>query len=100
VIVAAVGGAGLITGLVLNLKANSLADSIRPPNTFQRSTESSRESYQTLSWVGYGVGAACVATGAVLYIIGYSSGHSQSASAAVVPLLGPGQAGAAFAGAF
>ena len=26
--------------------------------------------YKTLSWVGYGVGSACLATGAILFVVG------------------------------
>jgi tetratricopeptide (TPR) repeat protein len=48
-IVASVGAASLVAGLALNLKANSIASSISPPNTYQRSTESERKRYQTLA---------------------------------------------------
>lgn len=91
-VVAGVGVAGLIAGVALNLKANSVADSITPPNTYQRSTESTRKNYEALSWLGYGVGVAGLATGAVVFGLGWSrksSGHGL----AVMPALGPGLAG-------
>ena len=89
--------AGLVAAVVLNLKANSLANSIEPPKTYNRDTESSRKTYETLSWVGYGVGAAGLVTGAILYGLGWSK---SSDTVAVVPTVGPGLAGASLAGAF
>jgi hypothetical protein len=53
VVIASVGVAGLVTGVILNLKANSLASSITPPITYDRSKESTRQTYETFSWVGY-----------------------------------------------
>jgi len=46
------------------------------------------------------VGAACVATGAVLYYLGLRSGSAGSTSFALVPAFAPGQAGALLKGAF
>jgi hypothetical protein len=61
--IAAVGGAALVAGIVFNLKANSLASDLKKTDGYTSDKESSRKTYQTLGWVGYGVGAACVATG-------------------------------------
>ena len=100
---AAVGGAGIATGVILNLKANSLAKNLEAANgssttLYSRSTESSRSTYQTLGWVAYGAGAACLAGGAVLYLLGY--GQGQSGQVAFVPAVGAGHVGAALQGAF
>jgi hypothetical protein len=101
VVTASVGGAALIAGVILNLKVNSMAGSMETtPGGYTPSKESNRKTYQTLGWVGYGAGAACVATGAVLYILGLKSGPSSSASLAFVPAFAPGQAGAVLKGAF
>lgn len=97
-----VGGVGLVAvgaGVALNLKANNLAKSIEPPNTYERSTETSRKNYQTFSWVSYGVGAAAIVTGAILCGVGWSRG-SNSKDVALIPVVGPGLAGAAMKGAF
>jgi len=100
VVVASVGVAGLVTGLVLNLKANSLASSIDPPaHTFDRSTESTRKSYEAGSWIGYGVGAAGVVAGAILYGIGRAQA-GRSTEVAVFPSIASSFAGAAVAGTF
>jgi hypothetical protein len=95
----AVGVAGLATGVILNVKANQLADEMDASNTsYSRSKESTRGSYETFGWVGYGVGAACVAGGAILYILGHIQGRSSQA--ALLPTAGPGQLGAVVQGAF
>jgi hypothetical protein len=94
---------GIATGVILNLKANSLAKNLEAASgssttLYSRSTESSRSTYQTLGWVAYGAGAACLAGGAVLYLLGHSQG--QNAQVAFVPAVGAGHVGAALQGAF
>jgi len=98
-VILGVGIAGVVTGLALNLKANSVAKSIEPPNTYDRGTESSRKSYEVWSWVGYGAGAAGIVTGTVLYIIGWSSGQNTD-RLALAPVVGPNFAGATLRGDF
>jgi hypothetical protein len=100
---AAVGVAGIATGVILNLKANSLAKDLNDANgssttLYSRSKESSRSTYQTLGWVAYGAGAACLVGGAALYWLGYNQG--QKAQVAFVPEVGAGHVGAALQGAF
>jgi hypothetical protein len=97
IITAAVGGAALVAGVLLNLKVNSMASDFQSLNGYTDSKESDRKTYQTLGWVSYGVGAACVATGAVLTILGLQD-RQGSTPMAFVP--GPGGASAVFKGAF
>jgi hypothetical protein len=97
IVTAAVGGAALVAGLFLNLKVNSMASDFQSLNAYTDSKESDRKTYETLGWVSYGVGAACVATGAVLYIVGLQ-GKQGSTSMAFVP--GPGGAAAVLKGSF
>jgi hypothetical protein len=99
-VTAVVGGAGLVAGLVFNLKANSLAHTLEQPTSYTRSDASSRSTYVTLGWTAYGVGAACVATGAVLYYLGLRSAHENEGSVALLPAVGPDQVGAVMKGAF
>jgi hypothetical protein len=98
IVTAAFGAAGLLTGIALNLKANSLAKEIEPPNAYDASKESTRKSYETFSWIGYGVGAAAIATGAILYGVGLS--RASSDKVAFVPAVGPGLAGLTLRGTF
>lgn len=100
IVLASVGTAAVVAGVLLNLHANSLADSIDPPShTFNRDTESTRATYETLSWIGYGVGAAGLATGAVLYLVG-SRASTGSSDVTLVPEIRPGLAAAVLTRAF
>jgi hypothetical protein len=98
VIVAALGGAALVTAVALNLKVNSMAKDLEAPGAYSRSTESRRSDYATLTWIGYGVGGACLAGGAVLYLLGRRSARTDAV--ALAPVIGPDHAGAALRGAF
>jgi hypothetical protein len=96
-VLGAAGVAGLATGLVLNLKANGMSSDLE--NQYDPGVDSSRKSYKTGAWIGYGAGAACLAGGVVLYAIGWSRGRDGSA-VALVPTVAPGMAGTVLMGAF
>jgi tetratricopeptide (TPR) repeat protein len=96
VVTAAVGGATLIAALALNLKVNGMIQDLR--HDYDKNDESSSKTYKTLSQVGYGVGAALVAGGAVLYYLGRRAGAR--ARLAVLPSFAAGTAGAVLQGAF
>jgi hypothetical protein len=96
--VAGLGVASLVTAVVLNIKANGIADDLNKPAGYDRDKVSRRSSYETGSWVGYGVGSACLAGGAILYYLGHSPGSS--GAVALVPVIAPDQAGVAFHGGF
>jgi hypothetical protein len=98
--VASVGAAALIAGVVLNLKVNSMSSDLQKPDNFNRDTDNSRKNYKTLGWISYGVGAACLAGGSLLYYLGWHSGRNSGSSVALVPNVAPGTAGAALTGAF
>lgn len=97
-----VASAGLLSagvGLVFNLKANSTVDDMhKTPDGYTK--ESDRKNYETAAWIGYGVGAACVVTGAILYTIGRTARSTGSGSVALIPALGSDHAGAVLTGAF
>jgi hypothetical protein len=98
VVTASAGGALLITGTILNLKVNSMSKDLE--THYVTSTSSSRQDYKTFSQVSYGVGAACVAGGALLYYLGVRSGRSSAAQVALAPALAPGAVGAILGGSF
>jgi hypothetical protein len=100
IITAAFGGAAVVSGVILNLKVNSMASDMQKTNGYTDGKDSDRKTYQTLGWVGYGVGVACVATGAVLYYLGVRSGPPGTSSVALVPAFAPGQASASVKGVF
>jgi hypothetical protein len=97
IVVSSVGVAALGTAVFFNLKANSMAKELETPTGYGRSKVTDRKHYETLGWIGYGVGAACLAGGVVLYAIGLGSGSSQ---VALAPTLAPGHAGLSFQGVF
>jgi hypothetical protein len=100
IIVGAVGVAAVGLGMGFNVKANSMVNDMHTKvDYYSENTNSSRESYQILAWVGYIGGAALVATGVVLVAVGASRGRS-SQSVALVPTVGPDQAGMLLSGAF
>jgi hypothetical protein len=96
-LVAGVGGAGLIAGLVLNLKVNSMSSDLE--GNYRLAADATRKNYKTAGWIAYGTGAACLAGGAVLYYLGWRR-ESGSSSLALVPTAGPDIAGAILVGDF
>ena len=92
--------AALVTGIALNLKVNSMATDLEKAGNFNRDTDTSRKNYKTLGWVSYGVGAACLAGGSLLYYLGWRAGSGSASAVAFAPTLAPGMAGAALKGAF
>ena len=101
IVTASIGGAAVIAGVIFNLKVNSMASDMQnTPGGYSDGKESDRKTYETLGWISYGVGAACVATGAALYVLGLKSGPRGSTSVALVPAFSPSQVGAILEGAF
>jgi hypothetical protein len=101
IITASVGGAGLIVGIFLNLHANSMASEMENNvGGYTPSKNSSHDTYVKATWVSYGVGAACIATGAVLFGIGLGSSRDASSGVAIVPAFDSHLAGLALAGRF
>lgn len=99
IVTAGVGVATIATGVILALKANSLASDLESsPTSYDRDKESTRSSYATFSTVGYVAGGACVVGGAILYYFGWRQG--QPSSIALVPIISPVATGAVLQGAF
>ncbi len=99
IVVATFGVAALGAGILLNVKANSTVNDMY--STYDGySKESERKTYEALAWVGYGLGAACVVTGAVLYAVGLKARSGPASRLAFVPVVGTSQAGAVLTGEF
>ena len=97
IVVGSVGVAALGSAVLLNLKANAMAKDLETPTGYERSKVSDRKQVETFAWIGYGVGAACLAGGAILYAVGLSSGSSP---VALAPTLAPDHAGLRLQGVF
>jgi hypothetical protein len=92
------GGVALVAGIIFNLKANSLATDIEKTDGYSPSKESNRKTYETLGWIGYGAGAALVASGALLFILGLRAAGNPSVT--IVPTVAPEYAGVVAKGGF
>jgi tetratricopeptide (TPR) repeat protein len=93
IIVASVGVAAVATAVGLTLKSNSLATS-----SFSQDREKERSTLKTWVWVSYGVGAAAIATGAILYVAGWP--NDSSYSVALLPIVAPNEASILLRGRF
>lgn len=104
-VVGAMGGAGVLAGVVLSLKAQSLTDQLnnRPKGSpYDQGTDSSRETYRTWGFVGYGLGAAGILAGATAYLLGWRGVKQASPTARVslIPVVGPDGSVLSLQGAF
>ena len=93
IVTVSIGAAALIAGTVLNIKYNNTIDDLQ--SHYNPSTDSSNQTTKTMVLVGYGAGAACVAGGALLYLLGWKAG-----TATVAPTAVAGNPGAILVGAF
>lgn len=94
----ALGAGALTTAVLLNLKANKMASDLNKPEGYDQDKVSQRNTKETLSWIGYGVGAACLTGAAILLYFGYRS--DDSSRVALTPSVVPGQAGLSLQGVF
>jgi len=99
IIVGSVGLVAVGTGVAMNLHANSLASDLNSPTGYDRDKASSHSLYKNLTYVGYGVGAACLVSGAVLYLLG-SRAETEAPSIALRPLITPDLASLSLQGVF
>ena len=95
------GAAGLLaigTAIYFSTRVTSLSDKISTSDTPSASDYQSGKNAQTIQWVFYGVGAAAVGTGSVLYYLGWRA--SETGRTAFAPMIGPDIAGLSAKGAF
>ena len=101
IVTASAGVALVAAGVVFSLEANSLlTDMYNKVDGYSSSKESEAKLCKTLGWVGYGAGAALIATGAILYGVGLKARGDTSTTVAVLPAVGANQVGAIISGAF
>jgi hypothetical protein len=100
IVTAAVGVAALGAGVAFNVLANNTVGDMESSLNGYANKNSTHDTYVTLAWVGYGVGAACVVAGAISYGFGFKAKSASSTNLALVPTVGQGAAGASLLGAF
>jgi hypothetical protein len=98
IVCAIVGLAAVGAGVGLALKTQSITSDENKAGGATKVQEDQRKSLVTWGWVGYGVGAAAIATGAILYIVGWPS--DQSTKVALLPMLAPDGASVMLKGKF
>jgi len=65
-----------------------MASDLEQPGAYSRSDDARRADYATAAWIGYGVGGALVAGGALLYYLGWTSARAGDASVSLAPTRG------------
>ena len=98
IVCAAVGLAAVGTGVGLALKTQSMSSDADKNGGTTQAQENLRKSLETWGWVSYGVGAAAIATGVVLYIVGWP--NDKSTNVALLPALAPDGASMVLRGRF
>jgi len=94
----ALGLASIGTAIYYYTRATSLSDKVTGANPASPSDYQAGKDAETMQWVFYGVGAAALATGTVLYLLGYS--QATPAQVSLAPILGPRSAGLSVQGGF
>lgn len=98
-VVLGITGVALVgAGIFCGAEAASYSHSVETGSVFNPSFQDRGKLYETLQWVGYGVGAGLVATGAALYGIGVVAGKAPAV--ALAPSVFPGGAGLGAQGVF
>jgi hypothetical protein len=97
------GGVAFVgAGVAFGVLAHSQAQTDSKAMTFDPASQSKGKTYQTLQYVGYGLGGALLVAGVVTYIIGYQRGDAEPApqQTALLPSIVPVAGGvvAGFAG--
>ena len=95
---AAVGLAAVGTGIGLALKTQDMSSEAQKSGGGTKAQEDQRKSLETWGWVSYAIGAAAIATGAILYIVGWPSDKSTNVS--LLPTLAPDGASMTVQGRF
>jgi hypothetical protein len=85
-------------GIYYYTRARSLSDSVSNSQSPKASDDQAGRDAQTMQWVFYGIGAGALATGTVLYLLGWPSKESGRTVAA--PIMGPGLVGISAQGTF
>ena len=88
IICGATGLAAVAAGVFFSLETDDYSSTVSRGDIFNPNFDDRGKLYEKLQWVGYGAGAALVATGAVLYGLGVSSSRAAGVALAPTPLAG------------
>jgi len=87
------------TAIYFYTRAVSLSDKVSNSDAPDSDYRSGKNA-ETMQWVFYSVGAGALATGTILYLLGWPSSVAGQAATGVTPMLGPGIAGLSAQGTF
>jgi hypothetical protein len=96
----AIGVVSVGTAIYYYTRAKSYSDKVSGQTVRNSSDLSAGRHAETMQWVFYSAGAAAIATGTLLYVLGWQATDAGRAVAGVAPLLGPGVAGISAQGVF
>jgi drug/metabolite transporter (DMT)-like permease len=94
------GMASIATGAYFYTRARSYSDKVSNQSTPNPSDASAGKNAETMQWVLYSAGGAALATGVLLYALGWPNEESHRPVAKFAPILGHGLAGLSAQGAF
>jgi hypothetical protein len=101
IVTSAVGAGSAVAGIIFNLKANDAAKKVETEAGAYPASSRDEKNFRTYAWIGYGTGAACLAAGAVMIVLGATKTSSgSSVDLAFHPTFGPGLTGAMITGGF
>jgi tetratricopeptide (TPR) repeat protein len=104
IVTGSMGAAALIAGVIFSVETHSISNDVTSDaanRSYSRTTADRGKLFADLQWVGYGVGAAALGCGVVLYYLGYRTGQSPASdSVSLAPVLLPGGTGAVVQGSF
>lgn len=101
IITASVGAAFVGAGVLANFRANQITHEMNTEiGSYSEQKENKSKSYNKLAWAGYGLGAACIATGAILVALGLRSRNGDHVSTVLLPVLIGNQMGVSLTGVF
>lgn len=94
------GVASAGTAIYYYTRAKSFSDKVSGQAVPNPADESEGKRAQTMQWVFYSAGAVAIATGTLLYVLGWQAATEQRAGAGLAPMLAPGLVGISAQGAF
>jgi len=104
IVTGSVGAAFVVAGVIFSIDTHSVSSDVASNaahRNFSRTTYDRGKLFEELQWVGYGVGAAALAAGGVLYYLGYQAAHSSASDSVSLLLMPfPGGTGAVVQGSF
>jgi tetratricopeptide (TPR) repeat protein len=99
----ACGAAGLASvgvAIYYYARARSLSDRVTTAQNPTAADDQAGRDAETMQWVFYSVGAGALASGTLLYLLGWSSANANNRLTGITPTVGPRWAGISAQGAF